>query len=61
MQSGKDVKSLVANSPNRSKMYFALLNEAKQEHKHEIESLDAIFAHAEGLKAVLERLLEGKG
>jgi hypothetical protein len=43
---------------NRSKKYFVLLNEAKQEQKHEIESLDAIFAHADGLKEVLGRLLE---
>ena len=44
---------------NRSKKYFVLLNEAKQEQKHEIENLDDIFAHADGLKEVLGRLLEG--
>jgi len=46
---------------NRSKKYFVLLNEAKQEQKHEIESLDDIFAYADGLKEVMGRLLEGKG
>jgi hypothetical protein len=43
---------------NRSKKYFVLLNEAKQEQKYEIESLDDIFSHVEGLKVVLGRLLE---
>jgi hypothetical protein len=35
-----------------------LLNEAKQEQKHEIETLDDIFSHADGLKAVVSRLIE---
>ncbi len=45
---------------NKSKKYFVLLNEEKQEQKHEIENLDDIFSHALGLKEVLGRLLEGK-
>ena len=43
---------------NRSKIIFVLLNEAKQEQKHEIETLDDIFSHADGLKEVVGRLME---
>jgi hypothetical protein len=43
---------------NRSKKFFVLLNEAKQEQKFEITSLDDIFSHADGLKEVVGRLLD---
>ena len=43
---------------NRSKKYIALLNEAKQEQKFEITSLDDIFSHADGLKEVVGRLVD---
>ena len=44
---------------NRSKKYIALHNEAKQEQKFEISSLDDIFSQADGLKEVVGRLMEG--
>jgi hypothetical protein len=37
-----------------------LLNEAKQEQKHEIETLDDIFSHADGFMARSEFEVEEK-
>lgn len=46
---------------NRSKKYLALINDAKQEQKHEIESLDDLYLFANHLKEAALRMIEPKG
>ncbi|MES2275977.1 MAG: type I restriction endonuclease [Bacteroidota bacterium] len=42
------------------KQFIAILDEAKKEIKHEIQSLDEIYQHNEALLAVIGRLEKGK-
>jgi hypothetical protein len=53
----KNRKTICRLYLNRSKKYFVLPNEVKQEQKFEIASLDDIFSHADGLKGVVGRLM----